>query len=208
MKQLLSVDQLPDGVSVDDKSFRYKNKIIYYDKIISIRIFSSIQKMSINLIPMPTTIESLLTIVDKNNDKIKIKLAYNRFGFKRKNKELQFNNIFWFCKFLESITFKQRLKNYIQTSTKALLFKYKTDNFFSTNYEIFKDGLVRKNNRDFASFNPKQFDIWRSYKKLHFTKKKGWFKNKEIDISIDEDIFLFMISDYFNLDIPFREIED
>lgn len=68
MKQLLSVDQLPDGVSVDDKSFRYKNKIIYYDKIISIRIFSSIQKMSINLIPMPTTIESLLTIVDKNND--------------------------------------------------------------------------------------------------------------------------------------------
>ena len=86
--------------------------------------------------------------------------------------------------------------------------KYKTDSFFSTNYEIFKDGLVRKNNRDFASFNPKQFDIWRSYKKLHFTKKKGWFKNKEIDISIDEDIFLFMISDYFNLDIPFREIED
>ena len=53
-----------------------------------------------------------------------------------------------------------------------------------------------------------KFDIWRSYKKLHFTKKKGWFKNKEIDISIDEDIFLFMISDYFNLDIPFREIED
>lgn len=208
MKQLPSVDQLPDGVSVDDKSFRYKNKIIYYDKIISIRIFSSIQKMSINLIPMPTTIESLLTIIDKNNDKIKIKLAYNRFGFKRKNKELQFNNIFWFCKFLESKTFKQRLKNYIQTSTKALLFKYKTDSFFSTNYEIFKDGLVRKNNRDFASFNPKQFDIWRSYKKLHFTKKKGWFKNKEIDISIDEDIFLFMISDYFNLDIPFREIED
>jgi hypothetical protein len=78
----------------------------------------------------------------------------------------------------------------------------------SVDEKSFKYKNKRKNGKDFASFDINKFDIWRSYKKLHFTKKKGWFKNKEIDISIDEDIFLFMISDYFNLDIPFREIED
>ena len=80
--------------------------------------------------------------------------------------------------------------------------------FGKNNYEVLKDGSIRKNGKDFASLDSKQFDIWRSYKKLHLTKKTGWFKNKDIDISIDEDIFLFMISDYFDLDIPFREIED
>ena len=104
--------------------------------------------------------------------------------------------------------FQQRFKYYTDTSTNVILFKYKANGLIENNFEVLKDGSIRKNGKDFASLDPKQFDIWRSYKKLHFTKKTGWFKNKDIDISIDEDIFLFMISDYFNLDIPFREIED
>ena len=89
MKQLPSVDQLPDGISVDEKSFKYKNKIIQFNKIKSIRIFSRIQKMTINLIPMPTSVDSVLTVFDEDNKKIKIKLFYQRFGFKRKNKVIE-----------------------------------------------------------------------------------------------------------------------
>jgi hypothetical protein len=206
--ELPSVDKLPDGISVDEESFKYRNKIFQYSKIKSIRIFSRVQKMTLNLVPMPTTVDSILTVFDTDNKKIKIKLVYQRFGFKRKNKELQLQNIFLFCRFLEEKTAKQRFKNYTDSGTKVILFKYKSNALINNNYEILKDGSVRKNGKDFASFAPKQFDIWRSYKKLHFTKKTGWFRNKEIDISIDEDIFLFLVSDYFNLDIPFREIED
>tara|TARA_Y100000389_G_scaffold177313_1_gene189453 strand:+ start:252 stop:881 length:630 start_codon:yes stop_codon:yes gene_type:complete len=206
--ELPSVDQLPDGISVDEKSFKYKNKIFKYSEIKSIRIFSRIQKMTLNLMPMPTQVDSVLTVFDKDNKKIKIKLIYQRFGFKRKNKELQLQNIFLFSRFLEEKTAEQRFKYYTDTSTKVILFKYKANGLLENNYEVLKDGSIRKNGKDFASLDSKQFDIWRSYKKLHLTKKTGWFKNKDIDISIDEDIFLFMISDYFNLDIPFREIED
>ena len=206
--ELPSVDKLPDGISVDEESFKYRNKIFQYSKIKSIRIFSRVQKMTLNLVPMPTTVDSILTVFDTDNKKIKIKLVYQRFGFKRKNKELQLQNIFLFCRFLEEKTAKQRFKNYTDSGTKVILFKYKSNALINNNYEILKDGSVRKNGKDFASFAPKQFDIWRSYKKLHFTQKTGWFRNKEIDISIDEDIFLFLVSDYFNLDIPFREIED
>ena len=117
-------------------------------------------------------------------------------------------NFFLFSKFLENKTAEQRFKTYTETGTKVVLFKYKANGFLNNSYEVLKDGSVRKNGKDFSSFNPKQFEIWRSYKKFHFTKKTGWFKNKEIDISIDEDIFLFMVSDYFDLDIPFREIEN
>jgi len=208
ISELPSVDQLPDGISVDEKSFKYKNKIFQYNKIKSIRIFSRIQRMTLNLMPMPTQVDSVLTVFDKDNKKIKIKLIYQRFGFKRKNKELQLQNIFLFSRFLEKKTAEQRFKYYTDTSTKVILFKYKANGLLENNYEILKDGSIRKNGRDFVSLDTKQFDIWRSYKKLHLTKKTGWFKNKDIDISIDEDIFLFMISDYFNLDIPFREIED
>ena len=206
--ELPSVDQLPDGISVDEKSFKYKNKIFKYSEIKSIRIFSRIQKMTLNLMPMPTQVDSVLTVFDKDNKKIKIKLIYQRFGFKRKNKELQLQNIFLFSRFLEEKTAEQRFKYYTDTSTKVILFKYKANGLLENNYEVLKDGSIRKNGKDFASLDSKQFDIWWSYKKLHLTKKTGWFKNKDIDISIDEDIFLFMISDYFNLDIPFREIED
>ena len=206
--ELPSVDKLPDGISVGEESFKYRNKIFQYSKIKSIRIFSRVQKMTLNLVPMPTTVDSILTVFDTDNKKIKIKLVYQRFGFKRKNKELQLQNIFLFCRFLEEKTAKQRFKNYTDSGTKVILFKYKSNALINNNYEILKDGSVRKNGKDFASFVPKQFDIWRSYKKLHLTKKTGWFKNKDIDISIDEDIFLFIISDYFNLDIPFREVED
>ena len=206
--ELPSVDKLPDGISVDEESFKYRNKIFQYSEIKSIRIFSRIQKMTLNLVPMPTTVDSILTVIDTDNKKIKIKLVYQRFGFKRKNKELQLQNIFLFCRFLEEKTAEQRFKTYTDSGTKVILFKYKSNALLNNNYEILKDGSVRKNGKDFASFAPKQFDIWRSYKKLHFTKKTGWFRNKEIDISIDEDIFLFLVSDYFNLDIPFREIED
>ena len=70
MGQLPAVDQLPDGISIDEKSFKFKDKIFHYDKIKSIRIYSGIQKMSLNLIPMPTTVNSILTVFDKDNKKL------------------------------------------------------------------------------------------------------------------------------------------
>ena len=89
ISELPSVNQLPDGISVDEKSFKYKNKIFQYSRIKSIRIFSRIQKMTLNLMPMPTQVVSVLTVFDKDDKKIKIKLIYQRFVFKRKKKELQ-----------------------------------------------------------------------------------------------------------------------
>ena len=74
VSELPSVDQLPDGISVDEKSFKYKNKIFQYSEIRSIRIFSRIQKMTLNLMPMPTQVDSVLTVFDKDNKKIKINL--------------------------------------------------------------------------------------------------------------------------------------
>ena len=132
--ELLPVDLLPDGISVDEKSFKYKNKIIQFNKVKSIRIFSRIQKMTINLIPMPTSVDSVLTVFDEDNKKIKIKLFYQRFGFKRKNKETQLQNIFLFSKFLKNKTAEQRLKYYTNTSTKVLLFKYIANGFLNDSY--------------------------------------------------------------------------
>ena len=71
ISELPSVDQLPDGISVDEKSFKYKNKIFQYNKIKSIRIFSRIQRMTLNLMPMPTQVDSVLTVFDKDNKKLK-----------------------------------------------------------------------------------------------------------------------------------------
>ena len=107
--------------------------------------------MTLNLVPMPTTVDSILTVFDTDNKKIKIKLVYQRFGFKRKNKELQLQNIFLFCRFLEEKTAKQRFKNYTDSGTKVILFKYKSNALINNNYEILKDGSVRKNGKDFAS---------------------------------------------------------
>ena len=72
-------------------------------------------------------------------------------------------------------------------------------------FDIFKDGTIRKNGKIFASFDEEKYTITRSYKRIHFDKKKGFFGNKQMDISRDEDVFLFIVEGAFKLSIPFVE---
>ena len=197
---------LPDGVSVYSRWFEYENERIFYDKIRSIRIYRKVYKSSMNLMPMPTQVSSILEVYLTNStDKIKMKLNFQRFGFKRKKKEEQFENIILFCRFLEYKTFKNRFNHYLKTANSDVLFQYLEQGIFKKRFDIFKDGTIRKNGKDFASFDEEKYEITRSYKKIHFDKKKGFFGNKVLDTSRDEDVFLFVVQNAFKLSLPFVE---
>ena len=205
---ILPPKTLPDGVTAYSSWFEYENERIFYDKIRSIRIYSLTQKMTINLMPMPTTVSTMLEIyLTNSSDKIKMKLSFERvWPFKRKKKTKQFENIILFCGFLEYKTFKNRFNHYLKTANSNVLFQYQEQGIFKNRFDIFKDGTIRKNGKDFASFDEEKYEITRSYKKIHFDKKKKFFGHgyKEIDISRDEDVFLFMVN-AFKPSIPFVE---
>ena len=93
----------------------------------------------------------------------------------------------------------------MKTGSHDVLFQYLEQGIFKRRYDIFKDGIIRKNGKDFASFDEEKYKITRSYKKIHFNKKKGFFGDKELDISRDEDVFLFFVQNAFKLSIPFVE---
>ena len=203
---LLPPKTLPDGVTAHSRWFEYKNERIIYDKIRSIRIYAEVQKMTMNFVPMPTNVSTILEIyLTNSSDKIKMKLHFQRFGFKRKKKEEQRENIFLFCRFLEYKTYKNRFNHYLKTANSDVLFQYLEQGIFKKRFDIFKDGTIRKNGKDFASFDEEKYEITRSYKKIHFDKKKGFFGNKQMDISRDEDVFLFIVQGAFKLSIPFVE---
>ena len=85
---ILPPKTLPDGVTAYSRWFEYENERIFYDKIRSIRIYRSVQKTTVNFVPIPTQVKSILEIYLINStDKIKIKLNFQRFGFKRKKKD-------------------------------------------------------------------------------------------------------------------------
>tara|TARA_B100001173_G_C15826279_1_gene478431 strand:- start:142 stop:642 length:501 start_codon:yes stop_codon:yes gene_type:complete len=162
-----------------------------------------------NLIPMPTNVSTKLEIYFTNSeDKIKIFLHFLRFGFKRKKKEEKYKNIIAFCLLLEKMSFKNRLDHYLKSETSVIQFKYVEQGIFKNQYDILKDGRIQKNGKDFASFDENEYDIFRSYKKIHFAKKKRtWFGNnvRELDISRDEDVFLFIIESLFKTKFHFVE---
>ena len=203
---LLPPEILPDGITAHSRWFEYKNERIFYDKIRSIRIYAEVQKMTMNFVPMPTNVSTILEIyLTNSSDKIKMKLHFQRFGFKRKKKEEQFENIILFCRFLEYKTFKNRFNHYLKTANSDVLFQYLEQGIFKKRFDIFKDGTIRKNGKDFASFDEEKYEITRSYKKIHFDKKKGFFGNKVLDTSRDEDVFLFVVQNAFKLSLPFVE---
>ena len=205
---ILPPKTLPDGVTAYSSWFEYENERIFYDKIRSIRIYRKVYKSSMNLMPMPTQVSSILEIYLKNStDKIKMKLNFQRFGFKRKKKDEQFEIILLFCRFIEAKTFENRLDYYLKTRSRDVLFQYQEQGIFKRHFDILKDGTIRKNGKDFASFDEEKYDISRSYKKIYFVKKKGFlgFEDKQIDISRDEDVFLLTVMQAFKLSIPFVE---
>ena len=92
---------LPDGVTAYSSWFEYENERIFYDKIRSIRIYREVYKSSVNLMPMPTQVSSILEIYLKNStDKIKMKLNFQRFGLKRKKKMNNLKIFFFFVDLL------------------------------------------------------------------------------------------------------------
>ncbi len=98
---ILPPKTLPDGVTAYSSLFEYENERIFYDKIRSIRIYRSVQKTTVNFVPIPTQVKSILEIYLINStDKIKIKLNFQRFGFKRKKKRSNLKILFFFVGFL------------------------------------------------------------------------------------------------------------
>ena len=93
----------------------------------------------------------------------------------------------------------------MKTANLDVLFQYLEQGIFKKRFDIFKDGTIRKNGKDFASFDEEKYEITRSYKKIHFDKKKGFFGNKVLDTSRDEDVFLFVVQNAFKLSFPFVE---
>ena len=98
---ILPPKTLPDGVTAYSSWFEYENERIFYDKIRSIRIYSLVQKTTINLMPMPTQVSTFFEVYLTNStDKIKMKLNFQRFGFKRKKKRNNVRIFFFFPGFL------------------------------------------------------------------------------------------------------------
>ena len=112
-----------------------------------------------------------------------------------------------FCRFNEAKPIENRLDYYLKTRSRDVLFQYQEQGIFNKFYDICKDGTIRKNGKDFASFDEEKYDISRSYKKIHFVKKKAFLGvgDKQIDISRDEDVFLLTVMQAFKLSIPFVE---
>ena len=79
MKKPISLppNSLPDNITLYPNCFMYKKKKIFYNKIRSIRIYSEVQKMTLNLMPMPTNVSTKLEIYLTNSeDKMKIFLHF------------------------------------------------------------------------------------------------------------------------------------
>ena len=150
---ILPPKTLPDGVTAYSRWFEYENERIFYDKIRSIRIYAEVQKMTMNFVPMPTNVSTILEIyLTNSSDKIKMKLHFQRFGFKRKKKEEQFENIILFCRFLEYKTFENRYNHYFKTKTSDVLFQYLEQGIFKKRFDIFKDGTYKKVDLEYFTF--------------------------------------------------------
>ena len=195
--------EFPRDITINADSLQCGNQEVSYDKIKSIRVY--VKQTTTNLtawtgIPTVSNLGSEigLLLVDGNRIDIRV-IVYEEWGpFKNKKGMKSFQDGLAFSTFLEEKTFKQRMDHYLKTGTHDMHFKYRT-------WDFLKDKTIRSAGKIYASFNPNEYSIKRSFRKLHF-KKKGLAgvvdsllavdEKDEIAINLiyDEDVILYLIN--------------
>ena len=199
--------EFPRDITINANSLQCGDQEVSYDKIKSIRVY--VKQTTTNLtawtgIPTVSDLRSEigLLLIDGNRIDIRV-IAYEEWGpFKNKTGMKSFQDGLAFSTFLEEKTFKQRMDHYLKTGTHDMHFKYRT-------WDFLKDKTIRSNIRSvgkiYASFNPNEYSVKRSFRKLHF-KKTGvagvvdWLISDHekdeiaINLTYDEDVILYLIN--------------
>ena len=193
----------PKDITIYEDSLQCGNQKVSYDEIKSIRVY--IEQTTTNLtswtgIPTVSDLKSEISLLLIDGNRIDIHVvAYEEWGpFKNKEGMETFKDGFAFSTFLEEKTFKQRMDHYLKTGTNSMHFKYR-------GYEFLKDRTIRSSGKIYASFNPDEYSVQRSFRRLHF-KRTGagaavdWFFPKDereetaINLTYDEDVILYLIN--------------
>jgi len=217
--------KFPKDITISKDSLQCGNQKVSYDEIKSIGVY--IKQTTTNLttwtgIPTVSDLKSAIFLLLIDGNKIDIEVAnYEEWGpFKNKEGMETFKDGFAFSTFLEEKTFKQRMDHYLKTGTHDMHFKYRTialnvnleaypslpeDHEFLKDYEFLKDKTIRSGGKIYASFNPEEWTVKRSLKKLSFWQTGIFgaldtvFGKDEIDVTsinltYDEDVILHLIN--------------
>ena len=193
----------PKDITIYEDYLQCGRQKVSYDEIISIRVY--VRQTTTNLtsmtgIPTHSDLKSEISLLLIGGDRVDIEVAnYEEWGpFKNKEGMETFKDGFAFSTFLEEKTFKQRMDHYLKTGTHDMHFKYRT-------WDFLKDKTIRSAGKIYASFNPNEYSIKRSFRKLHF-KRTGvagvvdWLISDHekdeiaINLTYDEDVILYLIN--------------
>ena len=221
--------KFPKDITISKDSLQCGNQKVSYDEIKSIGVY--IEQTTTNLtawtgIPTVSDLKSAIFLLLIDGNKIDIEVAnYEEWGpFKNKEGMETFKDGFAFSTFLEEKTFEQRMDHYLKTGTHDMHFKYRTnaanvdrgsstadewtaeqDEDFLKDYEFLKDKTIRSGGKIYASFNPEEWTVKRSFKKLSFW-QTGIFGTLDtifgrderdvtsINLTYDEDVILHLIN--------------
>ena len=193
----------PKDITIYEDSLQCGNQKVSYDEIKSIRVY--IEQTTTNLtswtgIPTVSDLKSEISLLLIDGNRIDIHVvAYEEWGpFKNKEGMETFKDGFAFSTFLEEKTFEQRMDHYLKTGTHDMHFKYRT-------WDFLKDKTIRSGGKIYASFNPEEWTVKRSFKKLSFW-QTGIFGTLDtifgrderdvtsINLTYDEDVILHLIN--------------
>ena len=192
--------KFPKDITISKDSLQCGNQKVSYDEIKSIGVY--IKQTTTNLtawtgIPTVSDLKSAIFLLLIDGNKIDIEVAnYEEWGpFKNKEGMETFKDGLAFSTFLEEKTFKQRVDHYLKTGTHDMHFKYR-------GFEFLKNKTIRANGKIYVSFNPEEWTVKRSFKKLSFW-QTGFFGaldnvfgrtvDKDINLTYDEDVILHLI---------------
>ena len=195
--------KFPKDITISEDSLQCGNQKVSYDEIKSIGVY--IEQTTTNLttwtgIPTVSDLKSAIDLLLIDGNRINIQVVnYEEWGpFKNKEGMETFKDGFAFSTFLEEKTFEQRMDHYLKTGTHDMHFKYR-------GYEFLKDKTIRSGGKIYASFNPEEWTVKRSFKKLSFW-QTGIFGTLDtifgrderdvtsINLTYDEDVILHLIN--------------
>ena len=198
--------EFPRDITINADSLQCGNQKVSYDEIKSIRVYvksTTTQLTAWTGIPTLSDLQSEigLLLIDDNGRETHVEISvvsYEEWGpFKNKEGMETFKDGLAFSRFLEEKTFKQRVDRYLKTGTHDMHFKYR-------GHEFLKDKTIRSNGKVYASFNPEEWTVKSSFRKLSFwqTGIFGTFDTifgrderdvTSIELTWDEDVILYLI---------------
>ena len=200
------------GLEVYDNRIVYKKNEIIFDNIESVTFYAIERETSVLFFTVNSQLTSYLVINELNkNKRIKIK-SESPFFNQRDTEKRTTEELRLISNFIENVTFDQRLAKFNVYSDPKIAFVYNSLNYESpkeriNKYIFYKDGEVTENGNLFFNFKD-VVKMAMEYKTILFTVKKSNVKvaglnipmgegTKEIDICLDNDIFLMMFDKHF-----------